>query len=388
VEKAKKAIFYGLIVASASSAILMPTLAEAGFFSLSSLLNATALNSSAAASTYNSQNLPLPSPARNVDPSSKNGGHVLAVVEGSALLADSGPTGTEADISEKPASSQISVYTVHAGDTIASIAKMFNVSANTIVWANDIKGGTVHEGQVLVVLPITGLKHTVTKGETLASLATKYGSTVHEIALYNDLSEAGGVTVGQTVIIPDGELGGSSAGTSVATSGSTSATKSATTKSAPKNNKNAKPSMIQLALQGKQTAPLHGAGGPNLDSAFQWPLDGGIITQGLHGFNAVDIGAPVGTEVYAADDGTVLIALSNYGWNGGYGNYVVIQHANGAQTLYAHLSKVSVSSGDTVGQGDLIGRVGKTGEATGPHLHFEVRGAHNPFGDVKVGGSE
>ncbi|MDB5224774.1 MAG: hypothetical protein JWO43_396 [Candidatus Adlerbacteria bacterium] len=373
-EKAKKAIVYGLVVASASSAFLLPTLAEAGFFSLSTFLSATASNSSAAAATYNSQTLPLPSPALNVDPSSKNDGRVLAVVEGSALLAEAGPAGTEVDISERPASDQISVYTVHAGDSLASVAKMFNVSVNTIVWANDLKG-TIHEGQVLVILPITGLRHTITKGETLASLAKKYGSTVHEIALYNDLGDASALAVGDQVIIPDGEM-----------SATPAAVKSTAT--TVKSNKNAKPSMFQLALQGKQTAPLHGAGGPNLDTMFQWPVNGGIVTQGLHGFNGVDIGAPKGTAVYAAAAGTVLIAVQNGGWNGGYGNYIVIQHANGVQTLYAHLSKVSVSAGTAVDQGDGIGKVGATGEATGPHLHIEVRGAHNPFGDGKVGGSE
>jgi len=112
---------------------------------------------------------------------------------------------------------------------------------------------------------------------------------------------------------------------------------------------------------------------------FSWPVGGGVITQGLHGWNAVDIGAPSGTPVYAAAGGTVIVARSGGGWNGGYGNYVVISHSNGTQTLYAHLSRVLVSAGQGVGQGDTVGKVGATGEATGPHLHFEVRGAANPF---------
>ena len=72
--------------------------------------------------------------------------------------------------------------------------------------------------------------------------------------------------------------------------------------------------------------------------------------------------------------------MSKYGgWNGGYGSYVVIQHANGVQTLYAHMRATVVSSGQHVMQGQVIGYVGATGKATGPHLHFEVRGAANPF---------
>ena len=110
-----------------------------------------------------------------------------------------------------------------------------------------------------------------------------------------------------------------------------------------------------------------------------WPVAGGIITQGLHGWNAVDIGAPKGTPIYAAAAGTVIVAKSNGAWNGGYGNYVVISHPNGTETLYAHMSKVETSAGASVGQGETIGLVGMTGMATGNHLHFEVRGAANPF---------
>jgi murein DD-endopeptidase MepM/ murein hydrolase activator NlpD len=109
------------------------------------------------------------------------------------------------------------------------------------------------------------------------------------------------------------------------------------------------------------------------------PINGAVRTQGIHGYNAVDLAAPVGTPIYAAAEGTVIIANSNGAWNGGYGNYVVIKHANGAQTLYAHMSSVLVSVGESVSQGVQIGAVGMTGKSTGAHLHFEVRGAKNPF---------
>jgi murein DD-endopeptidase MepM/ murein hydrolase activator NlpD len=108
------------------------------------------------------------------------------------------------------------------------------------------------------------------------------------------------------------------------------------------------------------------------------PVAGGKKTQGIHGYNGIDIGAPVGTPIYASADGEVIISRSG-GWNGGYGNYVVIRHSNGTQTLYSHNSKNAVAVGDTVKQGDIIGFIGATGKATGPHLHFEIRGAKNPF---------
>lgn len=104
----------------------------------------------------------------------------------------------------------------------------------------------------------------------------------------------------------------------------------------------------------------------------------GVRSQGIHGHNGVDIAAPVGTPVWAAADGKVIVARSG-GWNGGYGSYVVISHSNGTQTLYAHLSRVDVTVGQSVTKGKTIGAMGNTGKSTGPHLHFEVRGGKNPF---------
>jgi murein DD-endopeptidase MepM/ murein hydrolase activator NlpD len=103
-----------------------------------------------------------------------------------------------------------------------------------------------------------------------------------------------------------------------------------------------------------------------------------VRTQGIHGYNGVDLGAPAGTAVRAAAAGQVIISKAS-GWNGGYGQYIVVKHANGTQTLYAHLSANSVAAGATVAQGQLIGAVGNTGKSTGNHVHFEVRGAKNPF---------
>ncbi|HRH55479.1 MAG TPA: M23 family metallopeptidase, partial [Candidatus Paceibacterota bacterium] len=102
------------------------------------------------------------------------------------------------------------------------------------------------------------------------------------------------------------------------------------------------------------------------------------LSQGIHGWNGVDMSAPSGTPIYAAAGGTVIVSRVG-GWNGGYGNYVVIEHAGGVQTLYAHMATDSVSVGETVSRGQNIGTVGNTGQSTGYHLHFEVRGAKNPF---------
>ena len=108
------------------------------------------------------------------------------------------------------------------------------------------------------------------------------------------------------------------------------------------------------------------------------PIIGGIKTQGIHGHNGVDLASAYGSNIMASASGKVIIARSG-GWNGGYGSYVVISHSNGTQTLYGHLSEVDVLPGDDVEQGQVIGKMGSTGKSTGTHLHFEIRGARNPF---------
>ena len=92
------------------------------------------------------------------------------------------------------------------------------------------------------------------------------------------------------------------------------------------------------------------------------------ITGELKHHNGMDIAANMGTAVYAADGGKVVLAE----WYGGYGNCIMIDHGNGYKTLYGHLSSIGVSEGQSVSQGAVIGAVGSTGNSTGPHLHFEV----------------
>ncbi|PIQ67135.1 MAG: hypothetical protein COV95_00370, partial [Candidatus Zambryskibacteria bacterium CG11_big_fil_rev_8_21_14_0_20_40_24] len=113
------------------------------------------------------------------------------------------------------------------------------------------------------------------------------------------------------------------------------------------------------------------------DGYYIKPVNG-RRTQGIHGYNAVDLGAPAGSPIFAAAPGVVIISR-NSGWNGGYGRYIVIRHDNGTQTLYAHNSENIVYEGTSVVQGQVVGYVGSSGKSTGPHVHFEIRGAKNPF---------
>ncbi len=292
----------------------------------------------------NSQTIPLLRAASNIDPNPSRGGGDVRVVDGEALVADAGPFGVGQYTKEKPASpDQISLYLVEEGDTLSQIAEMFGVSVNTVLWANDLSSAkSIRPGMTLLILPINGVQHEVQKGETVASIAKKYGGDADEIIRYNGLSE-GALRVGSVVTIPGGE----------------------------------EPTVVKTRAVSKGGSK-GGATSGGSSSGLIHPLPGSVKTQGLHGYNGLDFGAPAGTPIRAAAGGTVIVSKSG-GWNGGYGNYVVVNHPNGTQTLYAHLSKNAVWQGQSVVQGQIIGYVGNTGRSTGNHLHFEVRGAKNPF---------
>lgn len=295
------------------------------------------------------------SAATNSDPNPNKGlgDSIHTSGDKKALLAYAGPDGTIADMPDAPPSDRISVYVVRPGDTLSVIASMFGVSVNTIIWANSLSGiKDVHPGDTLIILPVSGIERKVVKGDTLNSVAKKYGADAGEIAQYNGLDPAEPLEVGSTIIIPGGEI----------------------TAPAP----SPTPAKLPTIIQPRGSSTF-------LAGFFSNPLPGGIITQGLHDGRAVDIGAARGTPIHAAADGTVIIVRAGGGWNGGYGNYVVITHNNGTQTLYSHMRSAIVSPGQSVSSGQVIGYVGATGRATGPHVHFEVRGAANPFSSCRVG---
>ncbi|KKS95540.1 MAG: Peptidase M23 family protein [Candidatus Giovannonibacteria bacterium GW2011_GWA1_43_15] len=264
----------------------------------------------------------------------------MNIVDSSSILPVVGPMGSLADF-ETYKLDQITTYTVHDGDTLSKIADMFGVSVATIYWSNNLKqGDQIKVGDILVILPITGIQYQAKKGDTAASLAKKYKSDAQDIIAYNDLPADGYLEEGATIIIPDAELG---------------------------------------QIPGAQPkSQYYGGGGPEIAGYFMRPIFGGRKSQGLHGFNGVDLANSCGTPVYASAGGTVIVARST-GWNGGYGRYIVIAHPNGTQTVYAHLSLVNVNVGQYVPQGHTIGGIGSSGNSTGCHVHFEVRGAKNPF---------
>lgn len=294
--------------------------------------------------TISSQNVAVLHAALNSDPNPAKGGGDITIVGGTALLPDSGPLGTIADIEENtPTSEQISVYVVRKGDSISQIAKMFGVTPSTIIWANDLSGGLIKEGQTLVILPVSGVSYTVKKGDTVESVAKKYKGDVNEILQFNGLNPGEALAIGSVIIVPDGEG-----------------------------------EIIRSSNSGISGNKARGTNGPSYVGYYIKPVAVARKSQGLHGYNGVDLAAPTGTPIVASASGDVIISRDS-GWNGGYGKYVVINHNNGTQTLYAHMSEVIVSNGWHVVQGQVIGYVGNTGKSTGSHLHFEIRGAKNPF---------
>ena len=367
-KSAVRRVFAGFFIAvfSLEAGLFAATSAEASMISyISTLFGKPALAEEPAAKIPNSQTMALlQAPLAYSLTASARGGGDISVVDGSALLPETGPSGSVADLPDYPTATQISVYTVHDGDTLSSIAKLFNVSVNTILWANDVNAKTLKEGQTLVILPISGIQHTVAKGDTIESIAKKYGADADEIYQYNDLTSSDALALGSTILVPDAEV------------------------SAPPIDHSSSPGRPHSgsSLSGEIVShdtdnPYRGGSGPRYAGYYGRPIESAHRTQGLHGYNGVDLGAPIGTPILAAAAGKVIIAKEG-GWNGGYGSYVVITHDNGTQTLYAHMSKVFASVGANVDKGEVIGAVGVTGNSTGPHLHFEIRGAVNFCADV------
>lgn len=272
------------------------------------------------------------------------------IVADNALLPNANPIAPDGIDIGDDISEEISVYVVRKGDSLAQIAEMFDVSTNTILWANDMKkGDKLVEGDVLLILPVSGVKHTVLKGQTLKGIAKKYDVDVSDIAGLNGIAEDAQLAVGDELIVPDGEVADNSNAS---------------------DKKDTKPNT-------KNKTPTKKYTGKDLDGYFTNPLPQYVRrSQGLHGKNGVDLAAPTGTPIVAAATGKILLA--RMGYNGGYGNMVIMQHPNGTKTLYGHMSRLGTSTGATVSKGEVIGYVGSTGHSTGPHLHFEVSGARNP----------
>lgn len=269
------------------------------------------------------------------------GGGDIVIKNDEALVAHGRSGMSQQAMSDE--NGQIRIYSVKPSDTLSQIADMFDVSVNTIRWQNNIgENEAIQPGQDLVILPITGVQHTVEDGDTVSEIADEYDAKESEIRDYNNIATADSLSQGQEIIIPSGEMGRS------------------------------EPASPGAGQQRRQPS----GGTQSVDTGrFAHPAPNSVVTQRLHGYNSVDFGST--GPVRAAQAGRVII--SRRGWNGGYGNYLVVDHGDGVQTLYSHNRKNLVGVGSYVERGQKIAVMGQSGKSTGVHLHFEVRGAKNPF---------
>lgn len=247
--------------------------------------------------------------------------------------------------------SQIVEYTVQAGDRLSFIASDYDVSINSIIWANNLRDAdSISPGQILKIPPVSGVIHKVKKSDTVASIAKKYGVETENIIEFNALPQDGQLQVGDEIIVPDGQIKSSGFAYS---SGKASSPSSSRFSKLPK-----------FGDFAQYSRPLK-------EKGYNWKI--------FHGRNGIDVANSCGTPIYAAANGTVAISDS-VGWNGGFGKFIKIIHNGGIETVYAHNSKNEVKVGDFVEGGKtIIALMGSTGRSTGCHLHFEVHGAQNPL---------
>lgn len=267
-------------------------------------------------------------------------------IETGNLLGTLDSTGVVTLVSDKPPS-EVRSYTVKEGDTLSSLAEKFDVSIDSIKWANEsVDFKKLKVGASVKIPPVTGIVYKVKPGDTIYSLAKKFQTSEQAIVdfPFNTFSddETFALVAGQTLVIPDGIMPDAPA--------------------APA------PRFANILTPD--------AGAVSATGSFVWPAYG-RITQGFRWYHpAIDVANHDGGAILAADAGTVVLA----GWsNAGYGNHIIIDHGNGFKTLYAHLSSLAVVQGQRVVRGATLGQMGSTGRSTGTHLHFEI---HGPSGKV------
>lgn len=247
-------------------------------------------------------------------------------------------------------------YIVQQGDTAASIAARHGLQLESLLWNNPelrTDPNFLYVGEELTIPSRDGILYTVQLGDTLLDIADVYQADVESIVGLsgNQLGDADSVLDGAVLLLPG-----------------------AVPPPPP-------PPAVTPEPFFAAAAPDEGYGGDSAAAAgavysgFMWPVGGslndyfGAPRGGGTYHSGLDIGADSGTLIAAAAGGQVVLASSGYG----YGNYVIVRHDNGYETLYAHLTEIYVAQGQWVAQGEAVGTVGSTGWATGPHLHFEVR---------------
>ena len=242
---------------------------------------------------------------------------------------------------------EFQTYVVERGDTPGGIARQFGIQPETLLGGNpklSEESNLLQTGVELIILPIDGVLHDVQPGDTVEGLSAEYGVPVDDIIAYepNNLEFPYRLYPESQIMVPG-------------------AVRELFVWNPPDLS-----SVGGTSWEGANIKPIIVGTG-----TFLYPVGSQNFTQYYwYGHRAIDIGLPEGSGVYASDTGTVTYA----GWNNyGYGNLIVVNHGNGYETFYGHLSSINVTPGQIVYQGNLIGLSGNTGNSSGPHIHFEIR---------------
>ncbi len=252
---------------------------------------------------------------------------------------------------------EVKSYTVELGDSVFEIASNFKIKPETLLWANydqlNDNPDMVSIGMNLSIPPVDGVYYQWQDGDTVQSIATRFEAKIDDILNWSgnnlDLTEPT-KSPGEWVMVPGGHREFRQWIIPVIPRGAAGVSKS-------------------VYGAGACEGGYEGAFG---SGGFIWPAGNHSLSGNDYwsGHLGIDIAAGEGAPIYAADSGVVVFS----GWaTGGYGNMVMVDHGNGYQSVYAHLSNASASCGRSVGQGQIIGYSGSTGNSTGAHLHFEVR---------------
>lgn len=333
--------------------VALPSPANAGFFSnlITKVFGDETTNVEITAPKddeviHNSQNVPLLETSINPDlKSTEKSEPEKVAIKDETFLSNEGALGMDSELEKYASSAKITVYVVKKGDTIESISRDLKISKEAIIASNaDLKkSDMIKIGQKLVIIGLKDDKNIVKKETKTEIIVSKKDETpiLKEEPKKEETTQA---PIVQTPVVNT-------------------------------------PPVQAEQNQDQSTKPEKPEG--TIEGGYIWPFPEGVgrVSQGRHADNAYDFAAPKGTPIYAVQSGTVLIAHPT-GYNGGYGLYVVINFDDGRQAIFGHMSKVLVTEGQTVKQGETVGLVGSTGKSTGPHLHL---GFHGPMSNPYLG---
>jgi len=261
---------------------------------------------------------------------------------------------------------EVKNYTVELGDSLFEIASKFKIKPETLLWANysqlNDNPDMISIGMVLNIPPVDGVYYETQEGDSVKMVAGRFDAKLDDLLNWP----------GNNLDLTDPEL---QPGTWVMVPGGHREFRQWLIPVIPRGAAGVSRSVYGAGACEGSYEGAYGSGG------FIWPAGNHSLSGNDYwsGHLGIDIAAGEGAPIYAADSGVVVFS----GWaTGGYGYMVMIDHGNGYQTLYGHMSSISAGCGRSLGQGSIIGYAGNTGNSTGAHLHFEVRyqgGFVNPW---------